>query len=94
MVKETSKYKNEYDHKYHILYNKFYKRSKVENCRIYECEGYIDYARMLYSDEIKQFKNTGVWRKGRRPIWFHKMIDKDYPPVLIINRGEFNVDFS
>lgn len=85
---------NNYDKKYTNLYNKFYQRSKVENCRIWECDGYIDYARQLYAQEIETFKNTGVWRKGRRPIWFHKMIDKDYPPVLIVNRGHFDLDFS
>ena len=84
-----------YTQKYHLLYNKFWKQAKIENCEIYECEGYLDFARVLYSKEIEEFKKSGKWiNPGRKPIWFHQIMRTELPPFLVVKKGKYRIEFN
>ena len=56
----------EYDKKYHTLYNKFYLTAKRNNCRIYDCEGYLEFAKELYATELDNYMKNGIWSGGRK----------------------------
>ncbi len=84
----------EYDKKYHTLYNKFYLTAKRNNCRIYDCEGYLEFAKELYATELDNYMKNGIWSGGRKPIFFHRIMLVERPPHLIVKKGEYDLDFS